>query len=181
MDKEHLISLLVRNHDSFLEKINGLSDDDFVRQPGSKWSAGQQLEHITKSVKPVDMAFGLPMFVLKMKFGLANRPSKNYDDLVTKYLNSLQKNIEFRMPSEFAPGQIPVSGKEKAIEKLGELVHKLCGRLAKFSEEELDKYILPHPLMGKLTLREMLFFTAYHVQHHDRQILENLAHENSNS
>lgn len=25
----------------------------------------------------------------------------------------------------------------------------------------------PHPLLGKLTLREMMFFTIYHVQHHE--------------
>ncbi|WP_350287698.1 hypothetical protein [uncultured Croceitalea sp.] len=42
------------------------------------------------------------------------------------------------------------------------------------SEIELDTFILPHPVMGDQTLREILYFTAYHVLHHDRQILENL-------
>ena len=31
---------------------------------------------------------------------------------------------------------------------------------------DLDAVLLPHPLLGKLTVREMLFFTVYHVQHH---------------
>lgn len=181
MDKEHIISAIVSNHDAFFEKMDLLSDEDFTKQPGDKWSASQQLDHIIKSVKPVDMAFGLPMFVLKMKFGVANRPSKSYDELVTKYLNALQKKSDFTMPSEYIPNQIPLERRQKASEKLDKLIHKLCGRLSKFSEEELDKYILPHPLMGKVTLREMLYFTAYHVQHHDNQILENLANENSNS
>ncbi|NBX80802.1 MAG: DinB family protein, partial [Flavobacteriales bacterium] len=35
-----------------------------------------------------------------------------------------------------------------------------------FTEDDLDKYVLPHPLLGKLTLREMLCFTIYHVKHH---------------
>ena len=35
-------------------------------------------------------------------------------------------------------------------------------------EKDLDFYVLPHPLIGKLTLREMLFFCIYHVQHHHK-------------
>jgi hypothetical protein len=31
-----------------------------------------------------------------------------------------------------------------------------------WGESELDSYILPHPILGKLTIREMLFFTLYH-------------------
>ncbi len=60
------------------------------------------------------------------------------------------------------------------MKKLQGLVQKLCKRMNKYSEEELDKYILPHPLMGKVTLREMLYFTIYHVQHHEKQIFPNL-------
>jgi len=48
---------------------------------------------------------------------------------------------------------------------------KLCRKTMKHSEAALDKYILPHPLLGKLTLREMLYFTAYHVAHH-KQLVE---------
>lgn len=179
MDKQHIISILISNHGAFYTKLDSLSDEQFLKQNGSKWSASQQLDHIVKSVKPVDMAFGLPLFVLKMKFGTANRQSRTYEELVTKYLNALRNKRDFKMPSEFAPSQIQVEQRQKAGEKLDKLIHKLCKRLLKFSEKELDTYILPHPLMGKLTLREMLYFTAYHVQHHDKQILENLANANT--
>jgi hypothetical protein len=30
----------------------------------------------------------------------------------------------------------------------------------------LERIRLPHPLLGRLTTREMLFFTLYHNQHH---------------
>ena len=33
-------------------------------------------------------------------------------------------------------------------------------------EKELDQYMLPHPILGKVTYREMLYFTMYHVNHH---------------
>lgn len=181
MDKAQIRQELIVHHQNFMTTLRSLSQEDFQRKMGQKWTASQQLDHIIKSVKPVDMAFGLPMFVLKMKFGLTNRPSKSHGDLVTKYQNTLREKSDFKMPREFAPEQIPFAKKEKALEKLNKLIHKLCNRLVKYSEDELDTYILPHPLMGKLTLREMLYFTIYHVQHHHRQIPVNLAHANPNS
>lgn len=177
MDKNQIISELKRSHADFIQKIIGLSDIDFTRKPGEKWTSGQQLDHIYKSVKPTDMAFGLPMFVLKMKFGLANRSSKTYDDLVEKYRKALKNAKNFEMPKNFKPDELSLKAKSKTLKKLESLIEKLCSRLARYTEEDLDDYILPHPLMGKLTLREMLYFTIYHVGHHERQILENLQNE----
>jgi hypothetical protein len=44
----------------------------------------------------------------------------------------------------------------------------------KFSEAQLDEYVLPHPILGKLTIREMLYFTIYHATHHHLATLKNL-------
>jgi hypothetical protein len=30
----------------------------------------------------------------------------------------------------------------------------------------MDYHVLPHPLLGPLSVREMLFFTVYHNTHH---------------
>lgn len=53
-------------------------------------------------------------------------------------------------------------------------LRRLCASLDSFTEKELDQYVLPHPLLGKLTLREMMFFTIYHVQHHEVLTKKNL-------
>jgi hypothetical protein len=52
------------------------------------------------------------------------------------------------------------------VQSISNEIKWLSEKLNKFTEEELDKYILPHPLLGKLTIREMMFFTIYHVLHH---------------
>ena len=174
MDKQLISSLLLEKHQAFISKIAELSDRDFERKPGKKWTSGQQLDHILKSVKQTDMAYGLPLFVLKGKFGVSNRPSATYDDLVKKYLKVLDNNRDYVLPERFAPKEIPIDGRQKALDKLQKLATKLSRRAQRFSEKELDTYIIPHPVMGKLTLREMLYFTIYHVQHHDKQILKNL-------
>jgi hypothetical protein len=164
MNKEQIADLLRTNHAQFIDQVRGLSETDLCYAPGGKWSAAQQLDHIIKSVSPVNMAMGLPKFILTWKFGTSNRPSKTYDELIEKYKVKL---LEGGKASErFVPPTITVGQREKLVAQLYSLIKKLSAKTEKHSEEALDKYILPHPLLGKLTLREMLYFTAYHVQHH---------------
>jgi hypothetical protein len=68
------------------------------------------------------------------------------------------------------PDNQVVIGRESLIQKLNKAITDLCEKAANYSESDLDTYILPHPLLGKLTLREMLYFTTYHVQHHQELI-----------
>ena len=54
--------------------------------------------------------------------------------------------------------------------------NRACGRLDKnlgsWTESHLDRLQFPHPLLGNLTVREMLFFTYYHNLHHAQRIEE---------
>ena len=38
------------------------------------------------------------------------------------------------------------------------------------SEKDIDTYRAPHPLIGKLTVRELVYFSIYHVGHHHKSI-----------
>jgi len=65
---------------------------------------------------------------------------------------------------------------ENAEEKKAELLQQwskasteLVETAGKWNESDLDVYLLPHPLIGKLTIREMLFFTIYHNLRHASQ------------
>jgi len=44
-----------------------------------------------------------------------------------------------------------------------------------WGDDALDRYRLPHPLIGKLTLREMLVFTLFHFDHHRDNVARRLA------
>jgi hypothetical protein len=52
------------------------------------------------------------------------------------------------------------------LDEFTETNDALVNHLADWTEEELDKYVIPHPLMGLLTVGEMMLFTAYHTRHH---------------
>ena len=172
MKKEELAKLLQDNHEQLIELIRKLSDVDFCYTPDGKWSAAQQLDHLVRSVSPVNMALGIPKFILQWRFGKANRPSKTYEALIEKYTNKLKEGG--RASGRFIPPLVHADQKEKLTNQLSQLVKKLSSKTKNNSEVVLDKYILPHPLLGKLTLREMLYFTAYHVVHHQQLVEKGL-------
>jgi hypothetical protein len=172
MDKKELKKKLLENHKSFIQFVIGLTSDEFSKSNNEKWTAGQQLEHIFLGVKPVRQILSLPKFLIKLICGQANRKSKNYDELVKKYQHKLENGG--RATGRFIPKSVDIDRGQKLTTKLTNEVEKLCAKLDKYSESELDKYILPHPLLGKLTLREMLFFTIYHVEHHEELTKRNL-------
>ena len=172
MDKSEITNKLQTNHHSFIEYMVQLPDEDFLNDRNNKWTAGQQLEHIYISVKAVRQALSLPKFLAKIIWGFSNRPGKNYKDLVQKYLSKLENGG--KSSRRYIPKIVRVEEKIKLKSALSKEVNLLCSKVDRFSEEELDMYILPHPLLGKLTNREMLYFTIYHVQHHEELIRKNL-------
>lgn len=173
MEKEAMIALLQQNYAQLIEQVSRLDDRALVYAPSEKWNALQQVDHLIKSVAPVNMAFGLPSFILSWRFGLANRPSRSYDALVDRYHIKLQAGGRASAPFIPAP-VITVADKEKLLQQLDKLTRQLVRRTNKYKEFALDKYILPHPLLGMITLREMIYFTAYHASHHGKSIQHGL-------
>jgi hypothetical protein len=172
MDKTQLQAQLILHHRSFIDTVDGLNVEHFERSPNGKWSGGQQLSHICKSTKPLVLATALPVFVLQIAFGKANRPSKSYEALVEKYTAKLADGGKASAP--FVPDFVPFSSKAGLIHKLNIIIEKIQKNTDRFSERDLDFCILPHPLLGKITLREMLYFTIHHVQHHHQQVTKHL-------
>lgn len=173
MVRQELIDKLKENHAAFMDYIDSLTAEEYKRSRNGKWTAGQQLDHIRISVKPITQALAMPRLGLKAMFGKANRPSKSYDELVTKYKLKLQAGGV--ATSRFLPKEVVFEQKEHLIKSVNEVVSKLCKQLLDYSEKDLDELTLPHPLLGKLTLREMIYFTMYHVVHHHKSAEQNLS------
>jgi hypothetical protein len=172
MLKEEIIDKLKTHHQTFVSYLDALPEDEFLYAEKGKWTAGQQADHIFRSIKPLGLVLSLPKLVLGIVFGRANRPSKDYDTLVEKYRNKLQEGGKAR--GRFIPETVQAEQRKALSEKILRTISRLCKQVDRFTEEQLNRYILPHPLLGKLTLREMLYFTIYHVQHHQKNTENNL-------
>jgi hypothetical protein len=163
-NKTEIIEALNKNVAAFDEFILSLTKEQFENRNDGKWSAGQNLDHLIVAIKPLQPAFGLPKFMLTFLFEKANRPSRSYDVLVEKYRSKLASGG--KASSRFIPKMILFDKKEIQVKKYNRQKEKLIKTIKKQSEQDLDNYVLPHPLLGKITLREMLFFTIYHNEHH---------------
>jgi hypothetical protein len=139
----------------------------FFSNIGSGWSPAETVRHLSKSGRPVVKALGLPRILLRLMFGKPKRVSLSYDELRARYLQGL---AEGGQAGRFAPSRRAENDREawrRAIMDDFQRVHRdLRTAIARWPDSKLDLIQLPHPLLGKLTVREMLFFTLYHQRHH---------------
>ncbi|MBK9730791.1 MAG: DinB family protein [Chitinophagaceae bacterium] len=173
MNKEVIIRQLKVNHQSFVDQIVSLNETAFNFSKEGKWNAGQTLDHLARAVSTLRLAMLLPKQVFALLYGKANRPSKDYEGLVAKYQQKLAAGGKAH--GRYLPVNIPFNKRKKNADALQKSVITICRRLNGYSETALDTYILPHPLLGKITMREMMYFTIYHAQHHLQIVKRDLA------
>ncbi|UPT65904.1 MAG: DinB family protein [Sphingobacteriales bacterium JAD_PAG50586_3] len=89
---------------AFAAFIEPMEATAFETMPGGKWSAGQHLDHLIRSIKPVNLAVTLPGFILKYKFGTNNRKGRTYDELLQRYHEKLAGGG--KASGEFVPPSI---------------------------------------------------------------------------
>lgn len=163
-DKKFITQLLTQNAAALVAYVAQQPEAKFLETPNSKWSVGQNLEHLIRSLAPVNQALLLPGFILRLLFGKPNRKPRTYQELVDRYNQKLAAGG--RASARFVPPAIQWNDRDKKIAALNRERDKMIARLSLWSETKLDTHLLPHPLLGKLTLREMLFFSVYHIEHH---------------
>ena len=143
--------------------INSVSEEQINTQKDGKWSILGEFSHVILSVKPLVSALKLPKMAF-MAFGKPNRPSRTFEELAKRYHEKLDAGGV--APKQFLPKE-DLESKEELLKVWSELTEKyLSGIESHWKEANLDKHLAPHPLLGKVTVREMLFFTVYHSNYH---------------
>jgi len=168
MDRNAINAELLKNHDDFIARLLVLPNNKRTASRNGKWTPAQHLEHILRSVRPVASVLLLPKWILRWRFGRPDREPRTYAALVQRYQERLATGGT--APARFAPSNIQAKQVEELATALQQVVHSLTHRVRTWTETDLDTTLLPHPLLGKVTVREMLFFTVYHVQHHKRLV-----------
>jgi uncharacterized protein with HEPN domain len=171
MTKQELIQHFLENHNQLIDFTDTLTEDKFTYSNNEKWTAGQQLEHIVLCLKPLEQALSSKAFIIA-KFGKIERPTLNYDTVINNYRTALTNGG--KAPERYIPEQVEASNRLLLSSQLKELLQSIQQRITSYTEEELDTLILPHPLLGNLTIREMFYLMAYHATHHHLQTTANL-------
>lgn len=153
--------------------LAGIPAAEFVAPQGAKWSPADQVRHLTKSTRPLVPALGLPKLVLALRFGRGGGASREFASVRELYRRTLRETGATAgrfTPSVHPPPADLESWKGQVIGGWRAAVAGLTAKIPRWSERQLDRHRLPHPVLGPLTVREMLFFTLYHYSHHLDQI-----------
>jgi hypothetical protein len=164
MHKEEIIKASKEIFNQFSDACLQIPDNKFFFLPAGKWSISQNVDHLTRAVKTTKLAYSLPKIFVRILFGKANRPSKTYEELVAKYKLKLEQGG--KASGRYLP-KTTVSKKLTLIQKWQRANERYLEAVElNWNDVQLDHYIAPHPLLGKLTLRELCYFTIYHTEHH---------------
>jgi len=166
MTKTELIQL---NSEKFQDLFDFLSTHELDRWnqgPEGKWTTGQHIMHLIQGAKPLNRALGMPMFVLWYKFGKANRGPRTYDVVKDKYRTKLAAAGNVLSPFSRNMPETPPEGKQSIIDQLNKQKDILIKKINRLSEKNMDKFLIPHPLLGRMLIREMVMWNAIHVDHH---------------
>lgn len=136
----------------------------FCAGPNDRWTEGQHLDHLILSAKPLNMALRLPRLALRMKFGTAKSGSETLEKLAVRYEKLLAGGGG--ASGRFVPPEVKIEDKKCRLDELRKQGEKLVEVVGAWSESDMDKYVLPHPLLANLSIRDMLLFTYHHMGHH---------------
>jgi hypothetical protein len=173
MDKDAIADLLEETYSVLINWLDSQDEEFWLQGPAGKWTTGQQALHILQSIIPLNNALSLPRFIIKYRFGITNRPLRDYDQIVNRYHERLKE----AQGKTYKPSQhmkIPsVADKHYILNRLQTESKKLQYKTRRISDKNLDTLVLPHPLMGKMPIREILMWSAYHVEHHFNTLKSN--------
>lgn len=162
-------------HGEIHTMASALPLEEFHAPQGEHWSPAVHLRHLVTANRALAKGMATPKLLLALRFGLSRRPSRSYEEVREVYRAALAAGGEAR--GRWDPATRPIDLEPAELRRLildrwqaaGEELQKAS---APWSERALDRHQAKHPLLGKMTVRELLYFTLYHNAHHARRIVE---------
>ncbi|KAB7731974.1 DinB family protein [Rudanella paleaurantiibacter] len=156
---------LTDRYRAFLSLTAPLTDAQFYAPTAEgKWSVAETLQHLYLSARPVARLLAGPRDGLH-SFGKPVGPSRPYAQLVADYRQALVDN-GIKAPASMSARAEDLAERATVENNFAAAHQRVVDVLANWTDDDLESYQVPHPAMGLLTLREMLYFTAYHILHH---------------
>lgn len=161
--KEQILNDLEASYISVTDILSNISAELACKDQNGKWTIAQQFKHLILSTYPVASALKKPYERLAA-FGAPTDSTMDYDTLKSTYYGHLAKGV--KAIGKFVPEEILEDDWPGLFKDWALIGKKFQDRLAVWSEADLDKYAIPHPILGALSVRQMLLFTILHNHHH---------------
>ena len=166
MTKTEIITAAENVFKQFSETCNAVDEGQLFKRPENKWSVAENMQHLIIVTKTTALAYWLPRFLVRWIGGTPNRNSKTFDEVKDKYYKKLSEGG--KSSARYIPRPIEIKyGKQKLMDNWNKATAGFIHALTKHrSEKDLDSYLVKHPLLGPITLRELCYFNIFHTQHH---------------
>jgi len=152
LEKDEIIMQLANISGEMTRYCAGVEESLFFIQPAEKWSIAENIRHLITSANTTRLAFSLPRFLIRVYAAKYNLALAQGGKASGRYIPKRSAEPE---------------NKQKLLSKFSGAMDKLINSIQKnWNDPQLDKYIVPHPLLGKITLRELGYFTIFHTEHH---------------
>lgn len=171
----HHKEIIAAGNTAFLElaaRARAIGPEEFILPTVvGKWSPAQQVHHLILSTRNTTAAFALPKFLVRWVGGRPSRASSSYTALKTRYLELLQQGG--RSSTRYLPAAFDQPAAKEKLLKNWEETTKVYQRAlsTNWTDPQLDAYQVKHPLLGKITLRELGYFTIFHCIHHSNSLI----------
>jgi len=165
MNKKELRQHINLKFDEVLHFVRKQNDAEFaVSNTEGKWSAGQNLDHLRKSTKVINKVMSIPKLAHWYKFGRIKNASDDYEGLKRSYKEKTLNGVN--APKTYQPNPLTNEDKTWLMEKFDREREKLINNMYKSSDNYLNTYAIKHPLLGKMSMKSIIYFTCIHTEHH---------------
>lgn len=159
---------------SIAREFRSIPSDEFFRSPVDAWSPALNLKHLNKAALPLSLGLALPK-VSFLPMGKSDK-QRSYKEVRDLYLEIIKKGAGAGVFTPLKTGEDGSEEKKLDLIKKFEKMHStLTGRIRAWEQTDLLRYRMPHPILGLLSVREMLFFATYHLGHHAGKVLKRRA------
>lgn len=169
--REDILENLDKIVASLTEFYENISPEIFFELPNDGgWSPEKNLRHLIKSTQPIYLGLIFPKFTLYL-FGFRKKKSMSMIQVQKAYLEKLNSG---RGAGVFTPignnFKVDPELQKKMIYDFITLFAKYKKQIARWKDQDLDNYNLPHPILGNITVREMILFSIFHLFHHTEKL-----------
>jgi hypothetical protein len=169
-----LRAAILETHSAFETYLRGLPLEVFLNSVQGTWSPWQHAQHVMMG----ENALAGALTSRKLRLLEVPAVSRSYGAVVDAYRTALA-NTEIvnnpLSPPPYAALDALEATRAFALSEWRSSGEALSKSLDGYSDAELDALQGRHPLLGWLSLRELLMFMVYHVAHHQRALEARLA------
>jgi nucleoside-diphosphate-sugar epimerase len=166
--RTEILAALEASGRAAIELCAGIPEAAFFSGDSDHWSPAHHLAHLAQASAAV--ARGLRSGRLPLHPTGRSRPYLEVRDAASAAVAATAKPrlLEMGRRVVLTPG----AARDDVVREFSAASADLRAAAEEWADEALDRHAMPHPLMGWLTVREMLMFTVFHEKHHTRRMRE---------